>query len=294
MCTGRAFMLCFLMAFFLTDACFAVSVTTIDSIPATMAPDSLFFPLPEAAPAVSGDSFFGTPHHLQAPERMEVLEKAESFPRDWMIWVIVAGLTAVAISRYFFPSRVYNIFRAVLGMRLLYMLHKEGGFFRETPTYLLYLNFLLVISLLIFQTLRATQASLPWDEIHPLILYGGILLFFLLFYLLKFLFMGFLAWVFHTGKASMLYYTNLFVMNQFTGLLVMPLVFYHAVTPSLNSLYAAWILIILLNIYKVIRGAILGYTISDFSGYYLFLYLCGVELAPLLIIGKAASAYLFN
>ena len=287
-------MLCFLVAFSITDACFAVSATASDSIQATLAPDSVFFPLPEVSPPVSGDSFFGTPHHLQASEGMEALERAEPFPRDWMIWIMAAGLIAVAMSRYYFPTRVKNIFRAVIGLRLLYLLHKEGGFFRETPTYLLYVNFLLVISLLIFQTLRATRASLPWDEIHPAVLYGGILLFFLLFYLLKFLLTGFLAWVFYTRKASMLYFTNLFVMNQFTGLLVMPLVFYHAVIPSATSLYAAWVLVILLNVYKVIRGGILGHTISDFSVYYLFLYLCGVELAPLLIIGKAASVYLFN
>ena len=287
-------MLCFLLALSFVDAGFAVSVPPGDTIPATLNADSVFFPLPEALPPVSGDSFFGTPHHLQVSDSMEVQERAQPFPRDWMIWVMVGGLIAVAISRYYFPTRVKYIFHAVLGLRFLYLLDKEGGFYRETPTYLLYANFLLVISLLIFQTLRATGASLPLNDLHPGILYGGIVLFFLLFYLVKFLLMGFLAWVFRTRKASMLYFTNLFVINQFTGLLVMPLVFYHAVIPSDNSLYAAWTLVILLNLYKVIRGALLGHTISDFSVYYLFLYLCGVELAPLLIIGKAASVYLFN
>ena len=292
--SGRAFRLGILLAFFIANASFAVPVSPSDTIPASLIADSVFFPLPETPTPVSGDSFFGTPHQLQVSEKMQALERSRPFPRDWMIWAILGGLIAVAISRYYFPSRVKNIFRAVLGLRLLYLLDKEGGFYRETPTYLLYANFLLVISLLIFQTLRATGASLPWDDYHPAILYGAIVLFFLLFYLLKFLLMGFLAWVFGTRKASMLYFTNLFVMNQFTGLLVMPLVFYHAVIPSDNSLYAAWVLVVLLNLYKMIRGALLGHAISDFSVYYLFLYLCGVELAPLLIIGKAASVYLFN
>jgi len=218
----------------------------------------------------------------------------ERISSDWIAYVLVVCLSLLAIARFFFPGRIRQMLLAVFSYRYFSLVDKEGIMFRETPSYLLIINYILIISLFIFQTLVFFDLSGNWQNVHDLVMYGMIVLFFSAFYMLKRTMLGFLAWIFETRKANSTYFTNLFLYNQFIGVLILPCIFYHAFSLTDYGLYAAWALVILFNVFKIGKGALLGHRISGFSGYYLFLYLCGVELAPLLILGKAASVYLFN
>jgi hypothetical protein len=64
------------------------------------------------------------------------------------------------------------------------------------------------------------------------------------------------------------------------------LLYTNAYNPGTTGLYLAWALLVIINIAKMIRGAVIGYTQAGFSVYYLILYLCAIELAPLLIFAK--------
>ncbi len=218
----------------------------------------------------------------------------ERISSDWVAYVLIVCLSLLAIARFFFPGRIRQMLLAVFSYRYFSVVEKEGMMFSETPSYLLIINYILIISLFVFQTLVFFDLSVIWQNVHDLVIYGMIVLFFGVFYLVKRTMLGFLAWIFDTRKANTAYFTTLFLYNQFVGVLILPCIFYHAFSPTDYGLYAAWALVVLFNVLKIGRGALLGYRVSGFSGYYLFLYLCGVELAPLLILGKAASVYLFN
>lgn len=248
-----------------------------------------FNDMPEA---VSSDIFYGSPHLLHAEGAHCGNLRHDTHSQPWMILPVIAGLLLISIAWFHFSQRVSQTLRAVLGLRFFYLVDKEESLFRETPTYLLFYNFILVMSLLIYQSLNQLGLLVNWQGEHQAVIYGVIIAVLTVFYPIKGLLVAFLAWVFSTRKATFVYMENIFVFNFFTGLILLPLVFYNAFSPSFTALYIIWGIIALANVYKFIRGAYLAYHESGFSVYYLFLYLCAVEITPLLIITKTFMAYL--
>ncbi len=246
----------------------------------------------QSATITNSEAFFGSPHNLpvhKAPQPI-LLKQVDS--RDWMLWVLLAGFLVLAVAWFNFTAPFKRSLKAVLGLHFFFQVDKEGGFFRETHNYLLFLNFLIVLSVLIYQSLAHANLLDLWAHLNPEYVYGMIFFMILAFYVLKLAFVRFLAWVFHTQRATTIYMENIFVFNQFTGVILLLLVFHNAFNPSPEMLYVMWALVVGANIYKVIRGSVIAHNTSGFSMYYLFLYLCGVELMPLLIVWKAVTSFI--
>ncbi len=244
-------------------------------------------------PLTPSMSVFGSPHELQPEGDLRPVPRKGSPAGMWMLYVLIVCLGSLAVARYFFPGRFKRLLQSVFGLRFFLQLDKEGIIMNETPSYLLKVNFLLSLSLLMVQTVHYYSLATPWGMLHGALLFGGALVFLILFYILKRLLLIYLSWLFGTPHVSQSYFNNIFVFNHFAGIMILPIVFYQAFNPLSGALHLAWGLLILINIYKVIRGAYLGHSLAGFSLYYLFLYLCGVELAPLLILGKSVTKYMF-
>ncbi len=244
-------------------------------------------------PVVSSESFYGSSHKLHHGGEINPRPITETAHNTWMLLVFLLCLGCLAVAKYFFPGRFIRLLQSVFGLRFFLQIDKEGIIRNEAASYLLKVNFLLVASLLLVQTLTYFSATTPWGKVDPVLLYGGILLFLALFYVLKHFVLVYLSWLFETPRSNRSYLNNIFVFNHFAGILLLPLVFYEAFSPYDGALQLAWAILVLLNLYKVIRGAYLLRSLADFSVYYLFLYLCAVELAPLLILGKAVTIYMF-
>ncbi len=239
----------------------------------------------------SSEAFYGNPHLLPVDAEGVMIPVENGTLNDWMLPVIILGLLFFSIAWYNFSPRVKQSMKATVSLRFFYLIDKEGTFFRETPTYLLFGNFLLTASLLVYQSLQHQDVWPQWMSGQPVAEYALLLLALLLFYPLKLGMIRFLAWVFGTHRASHIYSENLFMTNNMLGLLLLPLVFYNAFNLSAWLLFFMWVMLIIIYVFKVIRGAYLANQESGFSLYYLFLYLCAVELAPLCIIGKAVIIY---
>ncbi len=241
---------------------------------------------------VSSESFYGTPHNLPLHNTKQPIPIESSDNSDWMLYFLLAGLVFLSIAWFNFPVQCKKSFYAVLGLRYFFQINKEGGFFKGTHNYLLFFNFLIALSLMIYQ-------SLIFAGIYDILEYSGqeyvfiaILLIILLLYILKYLVVNFLSWVFSTPIAGSIYLGNIIVFNQFIGLALMPLLFHNAFNPSLEAMYLMWSLVVGANVYKVIRGSVIAHNVSGFPVYYLFLYLCGIELLPLLLAWKVLKIYI--
>ncbi len=240
----------------------------------------------------SSEAFYGTPHLLPVDAEGVVMLVENSTLNDWMLPIIILGLLFFSVAWYYFSPQIKQNLKAVFSWRFFYLVDKEEPFFRATTTYLLFGSFLVAISLLIYQTLQFFDLCFHLMTGHPVLEYAIILLSVLLFYPLKLLLVSFFAWVFSTARASYMYFVNIFMVNNLFGLLLLPLVFYNAFNPSKELLLLMWGLWLIFNVYKVIRGAYMANRESGFYAYYLFLYLCAVELAPLFVIVKAVAIYL--
>ncbi|MFO7999422.1 MAG: DUF4271 domain-containing protein [Bacteroidales bacterium] len=239
---------------------------------------------------ISSNEFYGSPHLL--PLQNDVFPLEAGFPGDWALVLIMISALFLAISRYYFPARITQFFRAAFATHHFNQMEREGGVFDETVTYLLFFNFLLVFSFLLWVSLHYFGWMPDWDFLNPLLSFFLVCLVLSLFFLLKSLFLSFLSWVFNTRQSTQTYLKNIFLFNQLMGLVLLPVVGYAVYHPTKTGILIAWGVWVLANLVKIARGAYLGHNVSGLSGYYLILYLCAIEFAPLLVFLKVADNYL--
>ncbi len=244
-------------------------------------------------PVQSSVVYYDSLHHLMPGNSLVAIPRSKRAGNEWMIYPVLICFMLLALGKLFYPAEVRMLIHSVFNLRFFIRTDKKYSILSERASYLLKLNYLLCLSLLIMQTLLSLEIMPPWMQQHPVLTHAGIFLAAALFYVLKHLLISYIGWLFDARMAARAYYNNIFVFNHVVGILLLPLLLYQALNPLVYVLIAAWMLIAAFNLLRVIRGVILGRLHRDFSVYYLFLYLCGVELAPLLMLGKAASVLLF-
>jgi hypothetical protein len=86
-------------------------------------------------------------------------------------------------------------------------------------------------------------------------------------------------------------YTN-FVFNIFIGLLLIPVIIVALYIPAISAVYVGIALWFLIYFYRLVRELFLGLSFAEFSLFYRILYLCTLEIIPLLVLTKLAMNYL--
>ncbi|MEI8006411.1 MAG: DUF4271 domain-containing protein, partial [Bacteroidota bacterium] len=107
-----------------------------------------------------------------------------------------------------------------------------------------------------------------------------------LFWMLKIYIIRLLGTVFRTYFTTKDYLQNILVSMFTTGLILLPLLILTIFLHSDILLYITMISICLLYIFRVMRGYFIGISIKKFSYLFLFVYLCTLEILPLLVILK--------
>mgnify|MGYP001611693863 CR=1 FL=1 len=106
-------------------------------------------------------------------------------------------------------------------------------------------------------------------------------------YTFKYIILKFVGFVFQIDKAITVYIFNIFLINNVLGLGLLPVLISLAFLPFINALLVvkiAGIIALSAFIYSIIRGLTIGFGFPRFSSFYLFLYLCALEIAPLLVL----------
>ena len=240
----------------------------------------------------SARALFG-PHSFEPltenPEP-EFITRAPS--KDFLTFWIILSFFLIGLTRFLFPLRFKENILAAFTGRYFNQLDREGVLMNNWASFFLFLNFLLVFSLLIYLSLENWGYYEILEDIHLLLSLSYILVAITAFYMIKYILVFFVAWVFKTKTATESYFLNILLINQTTGIILLPVLVISIYNPTLNLMLPAWILLILISLFKIIRGAYLGYKTLDFSVYYLILYLCAIEFAPLILIIKFTQAAL--
>jgi len=82
------------------------------------------------------------------------------------------------------------------------------------------------------------------------------------------------------------YLYNMFIFNKLAGLVALPLVFLLVYTESLTQEILFWITVVVLSslvVMRVIRAVIYSYR-KEVLIFYMFLYLCALEITPLVLL----------
>jgi hypothetical protein len=111
-------------------------------------------------------------------------------------------------------------------------------------------------------------------------------------YSIKMILLRGLSVIFNQEKAAGSYIFNLFLMIMMAGLILFPanifLAYSSAEVKQIVAI-ASFVLIGLMFLFRLSRAVRIWFSIPQFSFFYLFLYLCAFEVAPLLVVWKLST-----
>ncbi len=256
-----------------------VTTVTIDSILFAQSPQTIVY---------SGNEFFNE-SLLPAINSDPIRRKKENF--NWPAIVLLILAAVVGFARYLQPNAVKHTFKAAFNNRDFWQLIKEQSIIGEWVSYLLITVFFAVFSLLVFLSLDYFGYVNAESVSQSTSVFLLVFVLTIVFYVMKYLGLRFIAFVFKTDNATSFYFKNIMLINQIIGLIIFPFLLYNIFYQNNIVLLITWIIFGLLSVFKILRGIAIGHNASNLSVYYLFLYLCAVEIVPILLILKTSANY---
>jgi len=205
--------------------------------------------------------------------------------RDILFYILVFLVLFLGLIKASFPKYVNSIFSLSFQATFRQTQTREQMSYNVYPA--LMLNLLFVLCGGLFITLFAEFNNWSQFAFWQLFIYAtGILL---IVYVVKFAVISFTGWVFNAKEAAAEYRFVVFLINKLLGILIIPLLFLIAYSNSALQNISVTIVICLAIFSLAIRYLVSLARIRknlSITAFHFFIYLCAVEIIPLLVIYK--------
>ena len=209
------------------------------------------------------------------------------FLPSWLTIVtllIIYGLVRIRISYY---KRIKQIINALYAVRYTAQINREDGIYNHKGALELFSIFVLSTALLTYYY-YSNKINMPLSDFkwNIFLKIAGVII---LIYLIKAISFNLFSQIIKLEKEFSVYLTNVVIFNEAIGLIFIPFIVLLIYMPFENK---KWIYVIaitlfaILYIYRFIRGIIIITSSTKFSKFYLFLYLCTLEILPSLLLIK--------
>jgi hypothetical protein len=230
-------------------------------------------------------NFFGTP-------RVEIAGTHRDNSKDGLFYLFFGMVLYYALIRLIFGKYLDNLYTVFFRVSLKQKQIREQ--LMQSPLPSLLLNIFFILSAGIFVTLLFRYYHfLPFINLWYLMLYSTLGI--AAVYLVKFMVLKLVGWIFYITEATDTYIFAVFLVNKIIGIFLIPLIILLAfsspeVTPVLVIISFA--LVAFLFMYRYIISFSPVVREIKVSQFHFFLYLCGFEIIPLLLIYKVLITYL--
>ena len=203
---------------------------------------------------------------------------------NWVTAMLIISFTLIALSKGIFQRKFNLIIRALYNNRNFNALIKEVNIFNEFQSWLLFVAYVLNFSLFIYFLIRFYAGRLPSG--YGFYDYGEILIFFFIFNLMKLLIIRVIGAIFKTSAKSNEYMALNFIFSLVAGMFIFPLLVLIFYSNMIFILYTSLIIISLYYLFQLYKDFFIGSGVIKFSKVYLFIYLCTLEILPVMILIK--------
>jgi hypothetical protein len=158
--------------------------------------------------------------------------------------------------------------------------------------FILSLLFLLTISLFTGQLIEYYGWQIKGEKISQ---YGTIMVALIGMYLVKIGFIRVTGFIFKTGKEAAEYVSAMLVFLNMLGLFMLPVVICLTFIRQVDAkifIYAGYFIIGSFLLLRLLKGLVIGFGSNRVSKFYLFLYLCTLEIIPFIILIKLFMLYI--
>jgi hypothetical protein len=205
---------------------------------------------------------------------------------DILFYMLLGVVFLLAFIKVAFPKYFINLFRMFMQTSFRQKQTREQLLQDRLPSLLMNLFFIVVTG--VFVAIAIEQEQVTHMNIWVLIIYCIAVL--ALIYFGKFLVILFTGWVFNTPEAASTYSFIIFLINKIIGVAVVPLLFllvYSSAEVQKIIITAALCIITVLLVYRYILSYSIIRRNLSINALHFFIYLCGVEILPMIIIYKA-------
>ncbi len=223
--------------------------------------------------------------HSLMPLNKSPLERNNVTP-DWFFPLILLVLIVYTWIRIFYSKFFSQMIQAFINTNLANQIVRDENIFVQRASVYLSIVFNLVSALLLY----LVSVHFNWSLGAIGLGFSRYLFFVILVsatYAIKFLALKICGWLFEHEREMATYIFNIFLINNLLGMALLPFICIYAYNENLSF---SWLLTIPLILaiaaycWRIFRGIQIGLGISPFSPLYLFLYLCALEIAPLMIL----------
>jgi hypothetical protein len=231
---------------------------------------------------VSTSSLF-TQHQLHKSE--DGIRLRPFSVEGWIPVILALCFVLIALTRLLFPQRLKQVMLAPFTRRHMHILIRSGNPFKDRITLFLGLIYFLCLPMILLKISRFMNPKMLIIN-EPIHLYIIIIAFLALYWLVKIALVQILEVVFITRETTREYLTNMLVFNLFIGIFLLPLLFLDTYLNGSIFLWSSIAFITISYLFMFVRGFFIGLSLKRFSYLYLFIYLCTLEIMPLIILLK--------
>lgn len=211
--------------------------------------------------------------------------------KDYQYWI--SGILLAAFIIYVWLKVAYK--KQLEKMFVLFFTNRAGSRttkeeYTSSKRYSVFLSllFVMILSLFIYQLLFYYSYFTVFRS-NEIVFYLSICAFVLLAYSVKLITVRGLGFIFNIRNETSEYIFNIFLFGKILGLFLFPLVLCVAFLKLIPVYYifpAGYFLIGFFFVYRTFRIIEISFHNNSISKHYLFLYLCGLEILPLIVLIK--------
>ncbi len=208
--------------------------------------------------------------------------------QDWTFFVIIIGWTIFASLRFGFSKYMVQVFQSVFNFSMSSRLYREQGYNNNFGLFRLNLIFFLFLPFPIYLIAKDNGVSLM--GFSGIELYLIVLVVVNAYFMVKILLYKILGSIFSQRETTGELVFNMMLYNNVLGLLLLPVSTIHSLVPAFGvfSLFIVPALIAVFYLMSLVRSLYFG-TRAGISIFYLILYLCTLEILPILLVAKLAA-----
>ncbi|HTN19416.1 MAG TPA: DUF4271 domain-containing protein [Pelobium sp.] len=241
------------------------------------------------------DNITTDPYLLSLPKNLKIINNpygVGNYLNKYPVWFLVAVLvllTMFGVVRLVFSKEISNLFRAFFDNRVLSQIDKEENVLITWQFIFLYLIFSFTVGLFICLLMYKTSASDAATDFSSFLI---ISLAAFVFFGLKIFTVKFIGFLFELQKLTREYLNIIYLTYINSLFLLLPATFILTFVGFNHGHLVVWGFVLLFSIlmgFQLLRVTFKILLNHQLSKFYLFLYLCTLEICPILLFVKTIN-----
>jgi hypothetical protein len=207
--------------------------------------------------------------------------------QDWTFFLILFGWSVFASLQFGFSKYIVQVFQGVFNFSSASRLYRERGYSSNFGMFRLNLIFYLFLPFPIYLIARDNGVTMGFSGIE---FYLIVLVVVNAYFMIKILLYKILGSIFSQRETTGELIFNMMLYHNVLGLILLPVATVHSLVPAFGpfSLFIVPGLIVVFYLLSIVRSIYFAVRVG-ISIFYLILYLCALEILPILLVVKLAT-----